>query len=295
MMAHTPNAITPLAIHVDLDGATQIFRAHGQTFGGSRDTVYMTGMENMLALFDEHGVRATLFVIAEDARDPAKRSLIAQAMTRGHELASHTLTHPNLLRASSVDKQRELVDSKALIEDTFGARVTGFRAPGYAMDAESLGILGRAGYVYDSSAFPTAEFARRFQCEVSELAQPYRFDRYHGIIELPLPGPAPNAMPLGPSLSLAFAVPAARFTLWRAAQRGVATALLFHLIDFAEPIERAHRGSAKLSLFTLSTRSAAAKRRACGRLLRFARKRFRLTPTLDLLAPYVGGAAAPAA
>lgn len=281
---------TPLAIHVDLDGATHIFRAHGQAFKGPTDSIYASGMETMLALFEEHGVRATLFVIAEDVRDALKRPLIAQALARGHELASHTLTHPNLLRTSRADKERELVDSKAVIEDAFGARVTGFRAPGYAMDAESLGILGRAGYLYDSSAFPTAEFARRFQCTVHELKEPRRFERFDGLIELPLPGPAPNAMPLGPSLSLAFAIPAARWTLWRASKRGIATALLFHLIDFAAPIERAYRGDARLALFTLSTRSAAAKRRACSRLLRFARARFSLTPTLDLLAPVLGAA-----
>jgi peptidoglycan/xylan/chitin deacetylase (PgdA/CDA1 family) len=280
-----PGRAPQLAIHVDLDGATQIFRAHGASFRGPADSIYASGMENMLTLFAEHGVRATLFVIAEDARDPLKRPLIAEALARGHELASHTLTHPNLLRCSAADKKRELVDSKAVIEDAFGVAVTGFRAPGYAMDAEGLGILGRAGYLYDSSAFPTAEFARRLQCTMAELAQPSRFDRHDGIVELPLPGPAPRTMPLGPSLSLAFAIPAARWTLWRAAQRGVPTALLFHLIDFAAPLDRAYRGNARLSLFTLSTRSAAAKRRACGRLLRFARAHFRLTPTLELLAP----------
>ncbi len=283
---------TPLAIHVDLDGATHIFRAHGQAFKGPVDSIYASGMQNMLQLFDEHGVRATLFVIAEDARDPAKRPLIAEALARGHELASHTLTHPNLLRAGSATKKRELVESKGVIEDAFGVRVTGFRAPGYAMDAESLGILGRAGYLYDSSAFPTAECARRFQCTVGELQEPRRFERYDGLIELPLPGPAPNAMPLGPSLSLAFAIPAARWTLWRAAKRGIPTALLFHLIDFATPIDRPYRGDARLSLFTLSTRSAEAKRRAGARLLRFARARFSLTPTLELLAPVL--AATPA-
>jgi len=291
-MTPTPNGRTPLAIHVDLDGATHIFRAHGQSFRGPVDSIYASGMESMLALFDENAVRATLFVIAEDARDPAKRPLIAEALARGHELASHTMTHPNLLRADTATKNRELVDSKAAIEDAFGVSVSGFRAPGYAMDAESLGILGRAGYLYDSSAFPTAEFARRFQCTVGELQAPRRFDRFSGLIELPLPGPAPNAMPLGPSLSLAFAIPAARWTLWRASKRGIPTALLFHLIDFAAPIERAYRGDARLVLFTLSTRSAAAKRRACSRLLRFARARFSLTPTLELLAPVL--AAAPA-
>lgn len=294
-MAPSPNARAPLAIHVDLDGATHIFRAHGRSFRGPADSIYTSGMENMLALFDQYAVRATLFVIAEDSRDPNKRALIAQALARGHELASHTLTHANLLRADSAAKQRELADSKAVIEDAFGVRVTGFRAPGYAMDAEGLGILARAGYVYDSSAFPTAAFARRLQCTIAELDEPRRFERYGGIVELPLPGPAPGAMPLGPSLSLAFAIPAARWTLWRAARRGVPTALLFHLVDFAAPIERAYRGNTLLSVFTLSTRSTAAKRRACARLLRFARARFSLTPTLELLAPVLRGATARAA
>ena len=286
-MTRATNGRSALAIHVDLDGATHIFRAHGQSFRGPRDSIYSSGMQAMLELFAEHQVRATLFVISEDTRDPAKRALIAEALKRGHELASHTVQHPNLLRVSSRDKERELSDSKKEIEDAFGVRVTGFRAPGYAMDAEGLRILGAAGYLYDSSGFATPEFARRFACTLDELAEPRRFERYNGIIELPLPGPAPRAMPLGPSLSLAFAIPAARFTLWRAAQRKVPTALLFHLIDFAAPIEREYRGNARLSLFTLSTRSAAAKRRACGRLLRYARSRFNLTPTLNLLAPLV--------
>ncbi len=280
-----PNDVrTPLAIHVDLDGATHIFRGQGRAFQGPVDTIYTSGMENMLALFDEYRVRATLFLIGEDAHDPAKRPLIAEALARGHELASHTLSHPNLLRTSAAQKERELVDSKALIEDAFGVRVTGFRAPGYAMDAEGLSILGRAGYVYDSSAFATAEFARRFQCTIGDLLQPRRFSAYEGIVELPLPGPAPHAMPLGPSLSLAFGIPAARWTMWRAARRAVPTALLFHLIDFAAPLDRAYRGGAKLSLFTLSTRGANAKRRACSRLLKFVRARFAIIPTLQLLA-----------
>lgn len=281
---------SPLAIHVDLDGATHIFRAHGRTFPGAVDSIYTTGMENMLAFFDEQRVRATLFLIAEDVRDAAKRALLQEALARGHELASHTLTHPNLLRLTSAQKERELVDSKALIEDTFGVRVTGFRAPGYAMDAEALTILGRADYVYDSSAFPTAVFAQRLRCAVSDLRQPHRFTEYAGIVELPLPGPAPRTMPLGPSLSIAFGIPGVQWTMARAARRAVPTALLFHLVDFAAPLDRALRGGARLSLFTLSTRSAKAKRRRCTRMMAFVRARFSITPTMQLLAPVMAGA-----
>ncbi|MGQ0538905.1 MAG: polysaccharide deacetylase family protein [Gemmatimonadaceae bacterium] len=281
-------ARTALAIHVDLDGATHIYRAHGRVFRGPLDSVFVSGMETMLAVFEERGIRATLFVIAEDVHDPAKRYLIGTAVERGHDLASHTLTHPNLLRLTRAQKELELVRSKAVIEDAFGVPVTGFRAPGYAIDAESLALLGKAGYKYDSSAFPTALFARRLGCSVDDLRRPRRFGVSEsdpaGVVELPLPGPAPNAMPLGPSFSLAFRVPAARWTLARAARRGAPTALLFHLIDFAAPIESPYREGARLTLFTLSTRSAGAKRAACSRLLDFVRTRFAVTSTSELLA-----------
>ncbi|MGQ0642808.1 MAG: polysaccharide deacetylase family protein [Gemmatimonadaceae bacterium] len=282
---------TPIAVHVDLDGATHIFRAHGRSFQGPVDTIYTSGMETMLAVFEQHGVRATLFVIGDDARHPEKRPRIAEALAAGHELASHTMTHPNLRRASAAQKERELIDSKTLIEDVFGVRVSGFRAPGYSIDAEALRILGRSGYLYDSSAFPTAEFARRLDCTMADLQQPHRFSNYEGIIELPLPGPAPLAMPLGVSLSLALRIPAVQGTMWLAARRAVPTAILFHLIDFAAPLDRAFRDGPLLSFYTMSTRSAKAKQRICSQVLRFVRARFCLTPTLQLLAPVINGAA----
>ena len=82
-------------------------------------------MTNMLRLFADVGVRATLFVIAEDVRDRAKRSAIAEAAKVGHELASHTVTHPNLMQLNSAERRRELADSKTMIEDAIGLPVTG--------------------------------------------------------------------------------------------------------------------------------------------------------------------------
>jgi hypothetical protein len=81
----------------------------------------------------------------------------------------------------------------------------------------------------------------------------------------------------------------------RAARRDggdAATVLLFHLIDFAAPLDRQHRGGAKMSIFTLSTRSASAKRSACERMMRFVSKRFRVTTTAELLASFRDAASA---
>jgi peptidoglycan/xylan/chitin deacetylase (PgdA/CDA1 family) len=290
-----PNALPPLAIHVDLDGVHQIFRAHSRAYSGSGDPIFASGMENMLRLFEAHNIRATLFVIAEDLHDPAKRALLAQALERGHAVASHTISHTNLLRASRAEKEHQIAASKKIIEDALGAPVMGFRAPGYAIDAEALQMVAAAGYRFDSSVFPTPLFEQRLGLTHAQLQRPLQLAAYRGLIELPLPGPMPLGSPIGPSFALAFGPAAFYWAMARAAKRdgGAApTVLLFHLIDFAAPLEREHRGGAKMSLFTLSTRSERAKEAACQRMLRFVARRFRLSDTAELLAPFGTGAAA---
>lgn len=281
-----PNARPSIAIHVDLDGVQQIFRAHGRTYRGTGDPVFASGIENMMQLFDDARIRATLFVIAEDLRDSKKRSALKSAVASGHEIASHTTTHPNLLRATRAQKERELVDSKALIEDALGVAVRGFRAPGYAIDGEALSILAGAGYMYDSSVFPTAAFEQRLGLPRESLRQPLRLTAYGGLLELPLPGPMPLGSPIGPSFALAFGMPAFTWAMARAARRAAPTVLLFHLIDFAAPLERPFRDGARMSLFTLSTRSEESKRAACTRMLDIVRERFHLTSTQELLATF---------
>ncbi|MEW5914998.1 MAG: polysaccharide deacetylase family protein [Gemmatimonadota bacterium] len=290
-----PNTLPPLAIHVDLDGVHQIFRAHSRAYSGTGDPIFASGMENMLRLFDAQNIRATLFVIAEDLRDPAKRALLAQAIARGHAVGSHTISHTNLLRASRAEKEHQIAASKKLIEDTLGAPVTGFRAPGYAIDAEALQMVAAAGYVFDSSVFPTPLFEQRLGLTHAQLQRPLQLGAYGGLIELPLPGPMPLGSPIGPSFALAFGPAAFYWAMARAAKRdggSAPTVLLFHLIDFAAPLERQHRGGAKMSLFTLSTRSERAKEAACQGMLRFVARRFRLTDTAELLSPFGTGATA---
>lgn len=280
----------PLAVHVDLDGVHQIFRAHGRTYRGQGDPIFASGMDGMLELFANTGVRATLFVIAEDVRDASKRAALAQAVAQGHELASHTITHPNLLRSSRAEKERELGDSKTIIEDALGVSVNGFRAPGYAIDQEALGILADAGYEYDSSVFATATFEKRLGRPRHELRQPLRFDALGGIVELPLPGPVLLSSPIGPSFALAFGMPAFYGAMALAAARGRPAVLLYHLIDFAAPLDPQYRDGARMSLFTLSMRPQQTKLAACARMLRFVQRRFRLTRTRELLAPFAHGA-----
>jgi peptidoglycan/xylan/chitin deacetylase (PgdA/CDA1 family) len=273
----------PLAVHVDLDGASTIFRAHGRTFNGPGEPIYSSGMRNMLALFEAMGVRATLFTIADDLRDGERRRLIEEARDAGHEIASHSVTHPNLRTLDRESKRREIADSRALLQDALGVDVRGFRAPGYSIDREGLECLSEAGYAWDSSAFATAAFARRLGVADDVLTRPLKLPGFGGLIEIPLPDHRPLPVPIGASYAILGGLAMFRWGMARAAKRGVPSVLLFHLIDFAAPLMHDQRGDLRMSIFTLSVRSEAAKTALCQRMLSFVAEHFTLTTTSGLL------------
>lgn len=279
----TDSSRAPLAVHVDLDGASVIYRAHHRQYPGKGDPIYMSGMRNMLSAFREFSVRATLFVIAEDLGVPEKRELLEEARRDGHEFASHTVTHPNLRRASAALKQEEIERSRKMIEDSLGVLVAGFRAPGLSIDQESLRALVAAGYTYDSSALPMSSFAQRLALPVDSLTSPSRLHEYDGLVEIPLPDPRPLPIPVGPSYALQLGMPVFSWGMRRAAARQKASVLLFHLIDFAAPLPNDELDGLRMRIFTLSNRTEDAKRIATHRMLTVAHELFDVGATKAIL------------
>jgi polysaccharide deacetylase family protein (PEP-CTERM system associated) len=109
----------------------------------------------LLRLLDEHGVRATFFVLGWVAeRYPALVRAIAEG---GHELASHGHGHRLVYEQSPPAFRLDLQRAKRAIEDAAGVTVTGYRAPSFSITARSLwalDILIEEGYRYDASIFP---------------------------------------------------------------------------------------------------------------------------------------------
>jgi peptidoglycan/xylan/chitin deacetylase (PgdA/CDA1 family) len=150
----------------------------------------LTGLSNALDALAQTGVKATLFVIAQDLADPDKLALVRSAVAQGHEIGSHTVTHRRLTTLSSREKASEVRDSREQIAATLGVPVLGFRAPAFDLDREVIDLVAQAGYRYDSSLFPNARAARSIRVErVSEW--PHRLPPASELMELPLPGFAP--------------------------------------------------------------------------------------------------------
>ena len=143
-------------IQVDIDGLWVIEKLLGKELPVEPDPVFDFGLERLLALLWEFGIKATFFVVAKDLESPKKVEFLRKLISQGHEIASHGLTHSYLTTITDDEARREINGSREKIERTLGIKVSGFKAPGFAASKPLAGMLEDAGYSYDSSVLATS-------------------------------------------------------------------------------------------------------------------------------------------
>lgn len=139
-------------------------------------------IERILELLAETEARATFFTLGWVAeRYPA---LVRRIVDHGHEIASHGYEH---FRATEQGVGQFLADirlAKAILEDTSGYPVRGYRAPSFSVgpgNPWAFDCIAEAGYRYSSSVYPIrhdhygAPDSPRFAHEVRK-----------GLLELPV-------------------------------------------------------------------------------------------------------------
>ncbi len=149
-----PRARPPATVSVDVDPVDLHLIGYGFPNLPADPLVYTAALPRLAELFGRLGVRATLFVVGRDARAQS-RALRALAAA-GHELASHSYSHPLAFSSLGARGMRdELVRSRAALEEAGGAPVAGYRSPNFDMSPAALRVLARCGYRYDASGYPT--------------------------------------------------------------------------------------------------------------------------------------------
>jgi hypothetical protein len=144
------------AVNVDVDSLYLYYGLHGLETDDSNNAVWTRGVRRFAELFEELDVKATFFIVASDLeRWPEARQIAGELAAAGHELASHTWSHPyDLTRQSPEAIATEIDRSHELLSDVAGRPITGFRAPGYTISEPVYEALASRGYGYDSSLFP---------------------------------------------------------------------------------------------------------------------------------------------
>ena len=121
-----------------------------------------------LPILQARGLKAIQFIVAgliggEDAWDRAigepPQALMDEGMIRewlaaGHEIGSHTLSHPHLPALPREQARAEIFDSKRRLEDRFGGPIRHFCYPYGDNDEAVRDLVGEAGY----ESAPTVRF-----------------------------------------------------------------------------------------------------------------------------------------
>jgi peptidoglycan/xylan/chitin deacetylase (PgdA/CDA1 family) len=141
-------------VSVDLDPVDLHLKGYGVRGLPPDPLVYRAALPRLLERFEHAGVRATFFVVARDA--VAQADALRRVIAAGHEVASHSFTHPLALRHLPPEAlEHELGGSKRALDQVLGVSMAGFRAPNFDFDRRLLRAVAAAGYRYDASSYPT--------------------------------------------------------------------------------------------------------------------------------------------
>jgi hypothetical protein len=241
---------------------------------------YTSGLTRLLELFDELGIRSTIFAIGRDLARPECADVLAGACRLGHEAANHTQNHPYAFsRLDTGAIRAEIEEGAASIEAATGVRPRGFRAPGYHINDTITSILAEEGVGYDASLLPSPAYYlakvgvmswMRVRGRTSRSVaghpgmilspnRPYRMGRSYwregdGLVELPCSVlPAVRVPLIGTTFSLAGEARARLMA--RAAARMRYVGLELHAIDMMDEVDgllslSAHQPDLRIPLAT---------------------------------------------
>ncbi|MCD6356701.1 MAG: polysaccharide deacetylase family protein [Anaerolineaceae bacterium] len=143
-------------ITIDVDTLSSIYKGKGCS-GRYTFIEFRTGVDNMLAFFNEYGIKTTMFMVGNDFLHKENHPAILAISKAGHEIANHSMTHPQGFRWLPVEeKEKEISGMAKICQTVTGKSPIGFRSPGWNIDDSTLPILLKLNYLYDSSIFPTS-------------------------------------------------------------------------------------------------------------------------------------------
>ena len=195
----------------DLDNKWSYLKTHGDDSWQEYPSYLAVAVPRILDFLAERRLSITFFIVGQDAAMQEHHECLGRIRAAGHEIANHSFHHEPWLHLYS---ERQLDDDLARAEEAIeaapGARVRGFRGPGFSLSEATLQVLQRRGYAYDATAFPNIlnPLARRYFFAKSHLdpeekkqrqalfgsfadalrpVKPYRWDLEEGqMLELPV-------------------------------------------------------------------------------------------------------------
>lgn len=156
-------------VSVDTEGPAGELPVEKMIYGQARDGKEY-GINFLMDLFDEHGIRALFFVDIPEIKDHGEEKIakvMLDVVNRGHDVGVHV--HPDhmadinrrYLWEYTVDEQYEIIARcTEFYEKTLKKAPISFRAGRYGANNDTLDVLEKLGYKYDMSEFYASRYCK---------------------------------------------------------------------------------------------------------------------------------------
>src|SRR5262249_61768564 len=112
---------------------------------------------------------------------PPQSQAVVQA---GHDIAHHSWAHVPPASQSCDEEEADLVRANEAIRRLAGRAARGYRSPSWDLGPNTVDLLVKHGFVYDSSLMGADYWPYRArQGDVAELGKPFRFGAETQLIE----------------------------------------------------------------------------------------------------------------
>ena len=134
------------------------------------DDGYRDNYQYVFPLLMRYGLVGTFYVIADfvGRNDYMAWWQLREMVSAGMEIGSHTLSHPDLSKIAPLQREKELSDSKRILEGSLQIAITTLSYPGGAYSPEVVAAASRTGY---TSAVTTQYGATHDYRKLMELAR----------------------------------------------------------------------------------------------------------------------------
>lgn len=155
-------------------------RVHNiQSTEEERCRISAQGLKDVVNLLKKQKIKATFFTTYIFAMHHSE--LIKKIIREKHEIGLHAYSHSHdYTKMPEEESYAILKEAKEQLEKKFKVKLKGFRGP--QMRRPSYKVLGKLGFIYDSSVHPTWMLGK-----ISHITKPRKMHKTkEGIIEVPL-------------------------------------------------------------------------------------------------------------
>lgn len=127
---------------------------------------------SLLDILGRYGAKATFFVNGqnwgEPITDPSKQDLLRRMNGEGHQIGSHTWSHPSLSGLSEADITSQMTTLESAISSAIGKYPTYMRPPYFECGGSCPSVMATLGYHIIISNLDTLDWANQGNIQVSK-------------------------------------------------------------------------------------------------------------------------------